>query len=99
VYDSLNNAILLPTKEYAPGKVALIKMYNNLIKILPPHLSPFVNDEEEGYVPERKKEINKIKGESIQEEIEENKEKEAGVNEYEEYDFEEELRKQEISEK
>lgn len=30
---------------YAPGKS------------LPPHLSPFVNDEQEGYVPERKKQI------------------------------------------
>lgn len=42
---SINFEYLLAPHEYAPGKE------------LPPHLSPFVNDDQEGYVPERKKEI------------------------------------------
>ncbi len=45
VFDSVNFAFLLPVSEYAPGRG------------LPPHLSPFVNDEQEGYVPERKQQI------------------------------------------
>jgi pescadillo protein len=44
-FDSVNFAFLLPVSEYAPGSS------------LPPHLSPFVNDEQEGYVPERKQQI------------------------------------------
>lgn len=43
VVDCLNRKVLLPTEEYAPGK------------ILPPHLSPFVDEDEVrergGYVP------------------------------------------------
>lgn len=49
VYDCVNNALLLSVKEYAPGK------------ILPPHLSPFVVGSEEEHVPERQKELEKIK--------------------------------------
>lgn len=45
VFDSLNFAFLLAPHEYVPGVA------------LPPHLSPFVNDEAEGYVPERKTQI------------------------------------------
>lgn len=50
VCDCLNNQVLLPVADYAPGK------------ILPPHLSPFVDNEKEGYVPERQKEIDQLKG-------------------------------------
>ncbi|KRX01530.1 BRCT domain [Pseudocohnilembus persalinus] len=49
IYDSVNNAILLPIKDYSPGK------------LLPPHLSPF---EQSLYQPERQKEINQLKGEA-----------------------------------
>jgi hypothetical protein len=31
----------------------------------PPHLSPFVENEKEGYVPSRQKEINSLKGEVV----------------------------------
>lgn len=48
VYDSINSQILLPVEEYG------IKMK------LPPHLSPFVDNEAEGYTPQRAKEINRM---------------------------------------
>eukprot|EP01015_Nassula_variabilis_P012268 TRINITY_DN1996_c0_g1_i4.p1 TRINITY_DN1996_c0_g1~~TRINITY_DN1996_c0_g1_i4.p1 ORF type:complete len:300 (-),score=79.31 TRINITY_DN1996_c0_g1_i4:199-1065(-) len=51
VFDCVNNNFLVPVKEYAPGK------------ILPPHLSPFVDNKKEGYVPERQKKLNELKGE------------------------------------
>ncbi|MDR3735793.1 MAG: hypothetical protein P4L10_09675 [Acidobacteriaceae bacterium] len=50
VYDSLNHAVLLPTASYGPGKP------------LPAHLSPFVDNKKEGYVPTRQKEIDQMKG-------------------------------------
>ena len=50
IYDCLNHGILLPTAQYAPGKA------------LPAHLSPFVDNRKEGYVPTRQKEINQLKG-------------------------------------
>lgn len=55
VYDSINNVLLLPTSQYTPGKPA------------PPHLSPFVDNKEEGYIPKRQEEINELKG--IKEEV------------------------------
>ncbi|GMH37426.1 hypothetical protein BSKO_05299 [Bryopsis sp. KO-2023] len=48
VFDSCNARVLLPTEPYSPGKAP------------PPHLSPFVNDDEEGYVPDYAKTIRSI---------------------------------------
>ena len=50
VVDSLNNLFLLPTKAYAPGQAA------------PAHLSPFVDNVAEGYIPDRQREINALAG-------------------------------------
>jgi len=48
--DSLNNLLLLPTRPYKPGVPA------------PPHLSPFVDNESAGYIPDRQREINTLAG-------------------------------------
>ena len=48
--DSINNLFLLPTKPYQPGVAA------------PAHLSPFVDNEAESYLPERQREINSLAG-------------------------------------
>jgi pescadillo protein len=48
--DAANNLLLLPTRPYKPGVPA------------PPHLSPFVDNEGAGYVPDRQREINTLAG-------------------------------------
>merc|ERR1711879_578150 len=48
VYDCVNSGVLIPVEEYG------------ISCKLPPHLSPFVNDESEGYVPQRAKELKKL---------------------------------------
>ncbi len=50
IYDCINNSILLPVASYKPGEPA------------PAHLSPFVDNREEGYIPTRQHEINELKG-------------------------------------
>ena len=48
VFDCANEQMLIPTDKYAPGRQA------------PPHLSPFVRDGREGYVPERREELRAL---------------------------------------
>ena len=52
VFDCINAKVLLPTRLYGPGQK------------LPPHLSPFVDDEREGYLPQYREEIRRIQGTS-----------------------------------
>jgi len=49
VYDCINNQFLIPEEEYTIGAT------------LPPHLSPFVDNQSEGYIPERQKKLDRIK--------------------------------------
>lgn len=65
IVDSLNNLYLLPIGQYAPGTA------------LPAHLSPFVDNDKEGYVPNRQKEIAHMKGEEVMESENEEEEEEA----------------------
>lgn len=51
--DSLNNLHLLPTSQYVPGTPP------------PAHLSPFVDGQREGYMPQREKEILHLRGEEV----------------------------------
>lgn len=48
VFDSVNNKFLLPTDAYMVGKIC------------PPHLSPFVDSEAEGYMPEYAETIKRM---------------------------------------
>uniref|UniRef100_A0A383W116 Pescadillo homolog n=2 Tax=Tetradesmus obliquus TaxID=3088 RepID=A0A383W116_TETOB len=48
LFDSINHRVLLPAELYAPGKVP------------PPHLSPFVDNEAEGYTPEFARTIKQL---------------------------------------
>ena len=49
IFDSINNQLRLPVAEYGPGKP------------LPPHLSPFVDNLKEQYIPERQAQIDSLK--------------------------------------
>lgn len=54
---------LLPTRPYLPGNVSI--KISNIIKTFQPapaHLSPFVDNEAEGYIPDRQREINTLAG-------------------------------------
>lgn len=48
VYDCVNARIILPTDEYTIGRIC------------PPHLSPFVDNDAEGYVPEYAEKIKRL---------------------------------------
>jgi len=50
--DTVNAGVLMPAAPYGPGCVP------------PPHISPFVNDDEEGYVPDQKKFILELQEQS-----------------------------------
>jgi pescadillo len=53
IVDCINNLYLLPTSQYKPG-------------VPPPaHLSPFIDNVQEGYIPMRHKEIQHLKGEEV----------------------------------
>ena len=52
VLDCVNNRFLIPTTEYEPGKKP------------PPHLSPFVDNEAEGYTPEYAEMLKRLKAAS-----------------------------------
>merc|ERR1712125_39588 len=63
VLDSANFLLRLPPSKYALGMS------------LPPHLSPWVNDEEEGYKPKYREDIEKLKnGEMIEQDEEDEEE-------------------------
>lgn len=50
VFDCINHQVVLPVSQYKPGDAP------------PAHLSPFVDNKLEGYLPKRQEEINDIKG-------------------------------------
>eukprot|EP00300_Choanocystis_sp_HF-7_P041230 c790_g1_i1.p1 GENE.c790_g1_i1~~c790_g1_i1.p1 ORF type:complete len:656 (-),score=173.06 c790_g1_i1:67-2007(-) len=78
VYDSFNAKVLLSCGEYAPGVPP------------PPHLSPFVDDAAEGYIPERAKQVSRFAAAARGEEVEENAESSSEEEEEGENDNEDE---------
>ncbi len=89
ICDSLNFNKVLPIKDYVPGQT------------LPPHLSPFVDSKELGYMTSREKEIKRLKGEFVEESVDDSEEEVESVEKGEytvkenRYDHKEELAKQE----
>lgn len=69
IFDSINAGILLPYHEYAPEAT------------LPPHISPFVNDELKGYVPKQREHLNELieKSKGLKGDDESDKEEEGKV--------------------
>lgn len=70
IYDTINHQIALPVSQYKPGTPP------------PAHLSPFVDNKMEGYLPKRQEEINDLKG--ITEEVYEPEIDDEGEGEQEE---------------
>ena len=64
LFDCVNENYLLPCGEYAIGEK------------LPPHLSPYVDEQEEGYVTERRKQLEAIKSNTVYDFEEEQKKEE-----------------------
>merc|ERR1711879_113775 len=83
VYDCVNSGVLIPVEEYGINCK------------LPPHLSPFVNDESEGYVPQRAKDLQKMiaaaKGEEYLGSDDENSDEVDSDEEIEEQRYQKEL--------
>ena len=61
IVDCINNLFLLPTRPYMPGQVRL-PFFFNFSQPSPAHLSPFVDNEAEQYIPDRQREINTLAG-------------------------------------
>ncbi|KAM8797515.1 pescadillo homolog [Eudromia elegans] len=84
VFDSVNAKLCLPVADYFPGV------------LLPPHLSPFVTEQEGDYVPpEKLKLLAMQRGEQPGEESEEEEEEEEGNDEEEEEEEEDDSEKEE----